>query len=308
MKRAFGNEGAFRIFQRLANVPRRFGKPLTKCHSSLRFRMVDSPPLDIPKPIGRQGPFRNIGLLITTTITALVVAFLLWSGSWIPNAPPHAAYPIRGIDVSHHQREIDWRLIDGVRIQFAYIKATEGADFKDTKFSENWTAAGNVGLRRGAYHFFTLGTGGAQQANNFIATVPKDETALPPAIDLEMSGYNRGRAQAVPDFQRELTIFTKMVAKHYDKTPVIYITKDFQRQFLRGYRVDRLWIREVVFWPSRGWTLWQFSPRARLRGVSGAVDLNAFNGDASEFEAFIDRKADVPEDARRPSLRRRQKK
>jgi lysozyme len=270
--------------------------------------MVDSAPLNIPKPVGRQGPFRNIGLLIITSISALVVAFLLWSGSWIPNAPPHTAYPIRGIDVSHHQREIVWRLIDGARIQFAYIKATEGADFKDAKFSENWAGAGNAGLRRGAYHFFTLGTGGAQQANNFIATVPKDEMALPPAIDLEVSGYNRGRTQAVSDFQRELTIFTKMVAKHYGKTPVIYTAKDFQRQFLRGYRVDRLWIREVVFWPSRGWTLWQFSPRARLRGVSGAVDLNAFNGDVSEFEAFIDRKADVSEDARPASPRRRQKK
>ena len=124
--------------------------------------------------------------------------------------------------------------------------------------------------------------------------------ALPPAIDLEMSGYNRGRTQAVPEFQRELTIFTKMVAKHYDKTPVIYTTRDFERQFLKGYRVDRLWIREVVFWPSRDWNFWQFTPRARLRGVSGAVDLNAFNGDASEFEAFIGRKADVPGEEKRP--------
>ncbi len=222
-------------------------------------------------------------------------------------APPYAAYPIRGIDVSHHQKDIEWSLIDPRRIQFAYIKATEGADFKDTKFFENWTGAESAGLRHGAYHFFTFGTSGAQQASNFIATVPKDEKALPPAIDLEISGYNRGRTQDVRDFQRELATFMKVVTKRYDKVPVIYTTKDFQRQFLTGYRVDRLWIREIIFWPRSGWTLWQFSPRARLRGFSTAVDLNAFNGDASEFEAFVGHTADVAENGK-PSPPRRQKK
>ncbi len=266
--------------------------------------MPASSPLEVPQP-GSSGPFRNIGLLIVTGAVALVVAFLLWSGSWIPNAPPYAAYPIRGIDVSHHQKEIEWSLIDSARIQFAYIKATEGADFKDAKFSENWAGAASAGLRRGAYHFFTFGTSGAQQARNFIATVPKDDQALPPAIDLEISGYNRGRAQDVPGFQRELSMFMKAVAQHYDKAPVVYTTKDFKRQFLTGYRVDRLWIREVIFWPRSEWTLWQFTPRARLRGFSTAVDLNAFNGDASAFDAFIARKADIEEKQPSPAQRRR---
>jgi len=268
--------------------------------------MAVSASLEILNP-ANSGPFRNIGLLVVTGAVSLVVAFLLWSGSWIPNAPPYAVYPIRGSDVSHHQKGIEWSRIDPARIQFAYIKATEGADFKDTKFSDNWAGAGSAGLRRGAYHFFTFGTKGAQQASNFIATVPKDDQALPPAIDLEISGYNRGRSQDVPEFQRELSAFIKIVVKRYDKVPVIYTTKDFQRQFLTGYRVDRLWIREVIFWPRGGWILWQFSPRARLRGFSTAVDLNAFNGDASEFEAFVEHKAGVADMEKRPSPQRRQK-
>lgn len=333
MKGVFGNEGALLLFlvetncrfsarvdsERIESRLWRSVAPRSQTAATvglasmavgviLALALMRAPlPPEIKEP-GQQGPFRNIGLLIMTSAAAVVVAFLIWSGGWIPNAPSRTAYPIRGIDVSHHQAQINWSRIDPKEIQFAYIKATEGADFKDTKFGDNWDGAEAAGLRRGAYHFFTLGTSGAQQANNFIATVPIDLMALPPAIDLEMSGYNRGRTQPVPDFQRELTAFMKAVTKEYGKVPVIYTTKDFRRQFLSDYRVDRLWIREVVLWPREGWTFWQFSARARLHGISTAVDLNTFAGDVADFETFINHRAGAVEDEEKPPPPRRRKK
>ncbi|AQT43495.1 lysozyme [Bartonella apihabitans] len=65
-------------------------------------------------------------------------------------------YPVRGIDVSHHQGEIDWHKIKSQNISFAYIKATEGGDFKDPQFKKNWDHALEAGLRVGAYHFSGL--------------------------------------------------------------------------------------------------------------------------------------------------------
>src|SRR2546423_11084013 len=130
---------------------------------------------------------------------AIVGLALCFFGIWIPNAPSRSQYPVRGIDVSHHQGKIDWSGVKASGIQFAYIKATEGADFTDATFAENWTNSNAAGIVRGAYHFFTLGISGQSQAAHFLATVPADAGALPPAIDLEFSGYNKKRRPPPPE-------------------------------------------------------------------------------------------------------------
>lgn len=43
-----------------------------------------------------------------------------------------------GIDVSRHQDDIDWPSVAEDGIEFAVIKATEGGDWVDPRFEENW--------------------------------------------------------------------------------------------------------------------------------------------------------------------------
>jgi lysozyme len=215
---------------------------------------------------------------------ALILFGLVFFGIWIPNEPAEAEYPIRGIDVSHHQRDIKWGAVKDSGIGFAYIKATEGADFKDKKFQENWAHADAAGIARGAYHFFTLGTPGGLQAANFIATVPVVAKALPPAIDLEFSGWNTSHPQSAKDFQREFSAFWDALLARYGTEPVVYTTKDFRKQYLAQMPIDRLWIREVIIKPSPPWMFWQFSPRGKVPGVSTFVDLNVFNGSAADLQ------------------------
>jgi lysozyme len=218
-------------------------------------------------------------------LTALfIVGFALcFFGIWIPNAPSQTQYPIRGIDVSHHQGAIDWSAVKASGIQFAYIKATEGANFTDATFTDHWKNTNATGIVRGAYHFFTFDTSGELQAAHFIATVPAEVDALPPAIDLEFSGYNKNRRPPPDEFQRELAVFWDALVAHYRKLPVVYTTNDFKDKYLRFMPVDRLWIREAVFRPDSGWTFWQFSARGRIRGVAGFVDLNVFDSSAADF-------------------------
>jgi lysozyme len=222
--------------------------------------------------------------LVYLLAAALVGGGLCFFGVWIPNKPSLGKYPIRGIDVSHHQGNIDWKRVRAGGVHFAYIKATEGADFTDAKFPDNWRESGSVGIVHGAYHFFTLGTSGQSQAANFIARVPIDESALAPAIDLEFSGYNLNRRPSSDEFQRELSIFWDAIVGHYGKVPVVYTASDFQKQYLSAMPIERLWIREVILVPTSGWTFWQFTPRARVAGISGFVDMNVFRGVDRDFE------------------------
>jgi lysozyme len=234
-------------------------------------------------------------LLIALALTLAIGSTLLglcFFGIWIPNEPSRTRYPIRGIDVSHHQRAIDWHAVKTSQIHFAYIKATEGASFKDAAFGENWRNSGGAGLARGAYHFFTFETSGQLQAANFIAEVPVDAAALPPAIDLEFSGYNKIRRPSADDFRRDLSVFWDALVKHYGKIPVVYTTRDFQEQYLARMPVERLWIREIIVVPPPDWMFWQFSSRGRVAGISTFVDLNVFQGTPGDFEALTKRSSD----------------
>ncbi len=84
---------------------------------------------------------------------------------------------------------IDWkRLAAQPNVRFAIMKATEGGDHRDRRFAENWQAAEDAGIVRGAYHFFTFCRPGREQAQNVLATVPVEPGTLPIAVDLEFTG------------------------------------------------------------------------------------------------------------------------
>jgi lysozyme len=198
-------------------------------------------------------------------------------------------YDVIGVDVSHHQGRIDWKALADDGIAFAYIKATEGESFRDANFATNWADAAHAGLLRGAYHFFTLCRTGADQARNFIAQVPRDPDALPPAVDAEsMDPCTSGTP--VANVVQELETFLAQLAAHYGRRPLIYTTAEFHNAHLQGqFLNEQFWIRSLVIPPLfryQQWVLWQFQDRGQRRGVQGPVDLTAFRGSKSDLEAF----------------------
>jgi lysozyme len=229
-------------------------------------------------------------------VTSLAVLTLIATGVvFAPEIYAHLElaplrYDVIGVDVSHHQGRIDWRALAGDGIAFAYIKATEGENFRDADFAINWAGAASAGLVRGAYHFFTLCRTGIDQARNFIATVPRDPSALPPAVDAESMGPCSNGA-SVGNVPAELEILLAELSAHYGRRPLIYITAEFHDTYLKGqFPHDQFWVRSLVLPPlfrQEQWILWQYQNRGARRGVQGPVDLSAFRGSKQDFTAFI---------------------
>src|SRR5260370_20196232 len=91
-----------------------------------------------------------------------------------------------GIDVSHHQGQVNWHLVAEAGISFAFAKATEGVTFVDPQFSANWVGIKNAGIIRGPYHFFRPARPVDGQVENFTRTVSEIKDGdLPPVLDLE---------------------------------------------------------------------------------------------------------------------------
>src|SRR3954467_13441818 len=60
---------------------------------------------------------------------------------------------IYGVDVSTYQGTINWTTAKNAGTVFAFAKATEGADFIDSKFTTNMTNAIAAGVYISPYHF-----------------------------------------------------------------------------------------------------------------------------------------------------------
>ncbi len=190
---------------------------------------------------------------------------------------PPALLP--GIDISHHQRRVDWqRLVQAGELHFVFVKATEGSDFRDSLFAENWVWLREMGIRRGAYHYFRPNRSGARQAQHFLNTVELLPGDLAPVLDIETT--DGLPAEVV---LREVVEWLTAVQKALYVRPIIYTNLHFYERYLAGYFDDYpLWIaryaEEAPRLRARRWHFWQFSEKGQLPGISRPVDLNVFWG------------------------------
>lgn len=118
--------------------------------------------------------------------TRLLHIYLTSTGRQAADVPSKQDYPVRGVDLSYYQGNIDWDVLASQDVDFCFIKATEGVDHNDSQFAQNWQTAQAAKIYVGAYHFFRFENTGKEQAENFIRTVPVTENTLPPVIDVEL--------------------------------------------------------------------------------------------------------------------------
>jgi len=64
--------------------------------------------------------------LLTFAIFTLILAAIFFISP--VRFPISQIFPLRGIDVSHHQKRIDWETVAEHNIHFVWIKASEGGD------------------------------------------------------------------------------------------------------------------------------------------------------------------------------------
>jgi lysozyme len=210
-----------------------------------------------------------------------------------PKTPHH--HPIHGIDVSKWNGDIDWRQVRGSGVAFAFIKATEGKDNIDNRFHENWRAAKAAGVPPAPYHFYYFCSTADQQADWFIANVPKAAMVLPPVLDVEWNGESKNCRYRPPKLTavQELQRFLNRLEAHYGKRPIIYTTVDFHRDILVGeFKNYHFWLRAVADHPNniytdRRWAFWQYTSTGRIPGIKGDTDINVFAGSAKNWRNWL---------------------
>ena len=200
-------------------------------------------------------------------------------------------FQIHGIDISKHNGRIDWNDLramrfEDIRLQFVYVKATEVTSLMDKDFKTSWQKADEVGLYRGAYHFYIPWKAPEPQFENFKKMVKLKRGDLPPVLDFEIGTNVYTREQVVAN----VATWLRLAENYYGVRPIIYTNADFYRRYIKG-NLDKypLWIADYS-----GWTLdryddarihfWQHSKSGYVNGIRGTVDYNVFLGEVEDLK------------------------
>ncbi|MDI2029759.1 lysozyme [Saccharopolyspora sp. TS4A08] len=197
--------------------------------------------------------------------------------------------PVEGIDVSNHNGNIDWQKVAADNKKFTFVLASDGTDFTNPKYSEQYHGAKDAGLISGAYHFARPDdSDGATQANRFLDIIDykNDGKTLPPVLDLEVDP-NGGSCygMSVDQMHQWTKSFNDTVKQRTGKDPIIYANPSFWKQCMGGtdtFSNHNLWLAAYeVDSPTvptgfQDWDFWQYTDKGKVAGISGNTDINQY--------------------------------
>lgn len=210
-------------------------------------------------------------------------------------------YNIRGIDISHYQKRINWESlrnesINNDPIRFVFIKATEGEKLMDEDFNENFYQAGENGFIRGAYHFYVPGVDIRKQAEFYMHMVHLMPGDLPPVLDVEKTGELTDK-----QIKSDVKTWLEIVGKRYNVKPIIYTSYKFRTNILNDSVFDKypLWLAHYYIDKMKytgKWAFWQHTDCGKLGSIKGFVDLDIFNGNMQDLmDMTIKEKEGIPD-------------
>lgn len=194
------------------------------------------------------------------------------------NQPQSNSKAVYGIDVSHHQGDIEWEKVSewkGNTLRFVYIKATEGATYLDSHYKKNLKGAKKNGIKVGTYHYFRTTSSPEEQFDNFIKHVDMSKQDLIPMIDLEENDN-----WDTETYNKNLKTFIALVEGKFKKKPLLYSVQGFYNTHLKGryhtyhWNIARYSHQKPYLLDKNRWTVWQFSQRGKVAGIKKFVDLN----------------------------------
>ena len=179
-----------------------------------------------------------------------------------------------GIDVSHHSGAVDWGVVAEHGLGFVYLKATEGIDDADPQYLSHHLAVGELGVPRGAYHFFVSEDDPDEQARFFLSQARFETGDLVPVVDVEVLGHGTSG-----DLNDRLRRILRILESTVGAKPMIYTNARFwDAHFAPDFGDYPLWIAEYeVDTPTlpagwKEWSLWQFEGDATMPGIEKGAD------------------------------------
>lgn len=182
----------------------------------------------------------------------------------------------RGIDISHHQGNIDFDKLKG-NIDFAMVRTSYGAFYEDKKYKQNIAGLEKIGVPYGLYHFSyaTNVEEAKKEAEGFINVIKKYNPTYPVVIDIEHSDRTSNiRGDTLIEIANTICSMIEN-AGYY---AMIYSNLSYFNDKLNDNSLDRYdkWLAEWKSIPTydKPFGIWQYTSNGNVPGITGNVDLN----------------------------------
>lgn len=211
-------------------------------------------------------------IMVTAPIYILIMPVYAFS--------PSSDVIYEGIDVSGWQGSIDYEQVKNSGIEIVYMKASEGTNFVDPYFEQNYTNAKANGLKVGFYHYLTATSmeDAINEARFFVATISGKEPDCRLAMDFESFGN-----LSVEAINQIGLTFMQTVENLSGKGVIIYSNTNDATNIFSGELTNYpLWVAQYeVEQPTPNgkwntWAGWQYTDVGEVAGISGSVDRDEF--------------------------------
>lgn len=206
----------------------------------------------------------------------------------VPKYVGDAYTTLRGVDVSEHQYEIDWKAVADSGVDFAYIRIgyrgyTKGGLFEDPYFKANIEGAKANGLKTGVYFFsqaITV-TEAIEEAEYVVKLLGDYTVDLPIIYDwekMEEAGADARTYQLDSDILDACAVAFCETIKNAGYEPGVYFNRYIGYY---GYDLSRLtaykfWLAVPGDFPDFYYAtdIWQYSFEETVPGISTPTDMN----------------------------------
>lgn len=192
-----------------------------------------------------------------------------------------------GIDISHHNKTIDFNKVKASGIDTVIIKATEGGSYIDPKFLEHYNSAKNKGFNIGFYHFLYEESDPIRQAEFFYNNIKDKLYNVIPVLDAERNNGNKFNRTTYTNF---CLAFLKRFKELSGVDCILYTYTSFANNLMDNrLRPYKLW--EANYYTNNGQrhnrkgltNIWgkdivghQYTSTGRVNGINANCDLNDF--------------------------------
>ena len=193
------------------------------------------------------------------------------------------------IDLSHHNPEPDFVRLKSAGLVGVILKATEGTGYVDPTFAPRRERAKALDLAVVGYHFLRHGQAAQQMANFLDVLHPvKGERVV---IDYEHEQCTLGdlvdavQALVRQPLNLQITVYGGGKLKSDLGNSREQTLADFTSLWIAQYTSADSPSWPKATWPV--WSLWQWTDKASVPGISAGVDSNRFNGSDEACRRFL---------------------
>ena len=195
-------------------------------------------------------------------------------------------YSITGIDVSSHQKDIDFNKVKEAGISFVYIRCgyrgySEGIIHEDSYFKKNYEAAKKAGLMIGVYFFSqAIDEKEAIDEAYFVRDMIKGlDIDLSVAYDLESIDYDESRIDDL-EIEEKTSCAMAFASKieEFGYQPMIYTNLEWANNHydLKQIMNYDIWYAQYNDKPDfpYQYTIWQYTDKGSIYGITVETDVN----------------------------------